>query len=32
MAETDVENALVGKQQVVNDVPKVVKELKFGIL
>ncbi len=29
---TEVQNAWTGKEQVVNDVPKVIKELHFGVL
>jgi hypothetical protein len=29
---TEVQNAWAGKEQVVNDVPKVIKELHFGVL
>ncbi|EHY58706.1 DNA-directed RNA polymerase III subunit C1 (rpo31) [Exophiala dermatitidis] len=31
-ASTEVQAALPGKEQVVNDVPKVIKELHFGVL
>ncbi|KAJ9603853.1 DNA-directed RNA polymerase III subunit C1 (rpo31) [Cladophialophora chaetospira] len=31
-AVTEIEGAALGKQQVINDVPKVIKELQFGVL
>lgn len=29
---TEVEDVVLGKEQVINDVPKVIKELQFGVL
>jgi hypothetical protein len=31
-APTEVHSMILGKQQVTNDVPKVIKELQFGVL
>lgn len=31
-ATTEVEDIILGKEQVINDEPKVIKELQFGVL
>jgi hypothetical protein len=31
-ATTEVQDIILGKEQVINDAPKVIKELQFGVL